>query len=88
MKDLVLLMAGIMPEEMLVEELEEFIRKYKINPTKENFKSLMVPCTLICSKVVLNGKSEDPIQAIVELEKEFDKIEHSRNLLIKDNQKQ
>lgn len=49
-KDLMLLMAEIMPEEMLLEQIQEKLTAYKITRSKEDKNILTMYCMLLLSK--------------------------------------
>jgi hypothetical protein len=62
---LITMLAGIMPEEMLLEQLEEAITKYKISGEIEE---LGLPCMLISTRIAANKHEGGVTQMIKEME--------------------
>ena len=71
---LVTMLAGIMPEEMLIEKLEESLAKYKISG---ELKDLGFPCMLIATRLTVN----DTEGGVTEVIKEMENLERADKLL-------
>ena len=78
MKELAVIVAGIMPKEKLIEMLEVEIQNWKNDPTKENFEKLGSTCAMVALKATM--PEGDP-GAVIDTIKEMDSIERARNLI-------
>ncbi len=56
--DLALMMAAIFPEELLIEQLEESLQAYKLNPNEDTKKKFAMHTALMSMKL-RNGDSMD-----------------------------
>jgi hypothetical protein len=61
MQDLLLLFAKVMPEEMIIEQIEESLTEYKITRTDEAKKKLTMYCMLMATKSGTEGKDIEQI---------------------------
>jgi hypothetical protein len=81
MKELFVLMAGIMPKEDLVKQLKESITEFEINDSEDNWNSLTMTCMLIATKRNIDSKEGSESEKMSEFMKDLDRAEKGRSLL-------
>ena len=72
MQDLLLLMAQLMPEEDLIEEIKSLSTEYTITKDEETKKKLQMYCTLLVTKEATQGKD------IAKISKELEETKRIR----------
>lgn len=75
MKELALMIAHILPEEKIIDELDKAIQKYKEDPTHENTSGVETFALLLISKKCSTGPD-----GIVGALKEMENVEKAHNL--------
>lgn len=60
--DIPLFMANAVPKGKLIDELEIAIKKYKSNPNEQNEKMVMVFCSLLMRKEIIETMGFDAVQ--------------------------
>lgn len=55
MKDLMLMLASVMPFDEMIEKLDKDIKAYKAAPTEDGKKSIQINCALILSKEAVDN---------------------------------
>lgn len=55
MHELMMMLSAAMPEEMIIQQIEETIAEYKVNPTKENRGKLGMLCMIFTSKEAIES---------------------------------
>jgi hypothetical protein len=81
MEELMLILAGAMPFEQLVESLRLDIEKYQQNPIEENKKGIEFYCFMLISKGAVNAKGYDQVMKDFEDIKEAKKVVDRMNNL-------
>lgn len=77
MKELFLLMASVMPEEMIIKELEKSIAEYKANPSNRVKSDLAFNCMLFSTK----HTSERMPGGVTEMIDRSEKMQQAMDLL-------
>ncbi len=72
MQEMLLMLAGIMPKESLIEQLEEAITEYKSTKSDDAWHKITIYCTLITTKSAI--PEGDPIGAITKMSAEMDQV--------------
>lgn len=71
---IVIMMIDAMSKEDIVEQIEQHLTKYKVNPNEENFKELGAACQMLATKDMISRKGFD--QAL----KDIESLEKLKNL--------
>ena len=74
--NLMLLLGQIMPEEVIIDKLEESIKEYKLNPSEDNRKSIGMHCALFNAKEI---GSQNGLESAMNEVNEFSKIKDRLN---------
>lgn len=69
MKTLEILLASIIPDEMLVHKLDEEIQQYKLDPSSDNMASLCATAAMLLTKHISGGTPQGAIKMAEEFEK-------------------
>ncbi|MGV0919755.1 hypothetical protein ACTS94_05110 [Empedobacter falsenii] len=77
MHQIAMMMAGMMPKEDLIEQLEDSIKEYKINPTDENWNSVSVMCSLIGARSIIDHNGGD-LEGVMKTVSEMDKLNKTK----------
>jgi hypothetical protein len=77
MKDLLLMLASVMPFQDIVNQLEKEIADYKADPTEENKKMLTITCVLLTSKHSIDNTKG----GVVEVMEQIDLLQQGKELL-------
>lgn len=77
MKNLMLLLASVMPTESIIEIIEKDLAAYKADPTPENIKKLTCTAMLLASKEVV-AASDGGVEKVI---KDMDRMHDGYELL-------
>lgn len=77
MHNLMLMLAAVMPEEMILEEITEALTSYKIDPTKEAKQKLLTSCMLFASKQA----AENAPKGVTGLMEDMDRMKATEDFL-------
>lgn len=61
MNDLLLMLASVMPKDMLINHLSKEIDEYKANPTDQQFEKIATIATLVSSKLIIDKEGIEKI---------------------------
>lgn len=76
MKELLVMMASITPEEVLLDELQENLDKYTTDGSEESKNSLLLTCQMF----ILKGVTSDSPQKAMDMIKDMNKFQKEREL--------
>lgn len=79
MKDLMLIIAAMMPIEEMIESLKQSINDYESDNSDDNLKKIQMNCSLILAKKVTGGDMEGAIKAC----EKIDRMEQANELFNK-----
>ena len=74
---MLLLMAAMMPESKIIEELTEACNEYKLVPTEDNKMKIVVSCTLLMTKASMK---KDGVEGYMEAKGEFESFSKKMKL--------
>jgi hypothetical protein len=67
MTELIMMMAKLLPEKELIDELEKYLIDYKADPSKENKDKLTLNCMMVAGRFATEGKgTEEVVSGIAE----------------------
>lgn len=81
MKELMVLLASAVPQEKLIEDLQEAASEAKLFPTKENVDHLLMQCQMF----IINHATDGKLKNASEMIKEMDKFEKRNKLFQTDS---
>lgn len=82
MKELALLLASVMTNEMIVEELEKGITAYKADPTKDSWAKLAMTCSLAMMKEATEPRGdESKAERLTKVMNDVDKLDRGAKLM-------
>ena len=81
MKELIIMAAAAMPEEVLLESLKEAIDEYKSVPSEQNQGHLAMSCMMLTLKFKLGDNTKDAVDMI----KDLDDIDNKMKLFNTNN---
>jgi len=73
MSAFIMMMASMMPIDKVLEMLEDSIKEYRINPSKENFKAVEAKCFLILNRGIIDDQGGG-IDAAMKISSEIDEM--------------
>lgn len=68
-----LMLASEMPIDELINEIEESIQKYRLDPSEKNFKMLNMRCFLLMSRAVVD-ENGGGIEGVMKVSKQKDEL--------------
>lgn len=77
MEQILFLMAAMMPEDKIIEELTDACSEYKLVPTAENKHKVLTYSTLLLTKATM---SKDGVEGFLQASAEFDKLQKAQSL--------
>lgn len=85
MQDLLLIFAGIMPFDELINQLDESIKEYRLTQSDDSRKKIEMYSHMIAAKSLVDMKSKESgngnTESIVDLIKEMDEAKKAMTLL-------
>lgn len=79
MIELGLIMAKILPSEVLIEELEERLKAYKITESKEDYQKFVTCCIMIAMKEATEHEGMESILEKIDRHKRLDETFDKKN---------
>ena len=79
MKEMMVMLAQIIPEEDLLEQLLEKIKEYQVNPNKSTKNILGIYCALLNTKFMVAEKGEG-FEAFMKTISELNELEEAQKL--------
>jgi hypothetical protein len=82
MKDLLLMLSSVMPEEMHIEQLEKALAEYKIDPSKDNRSKLALHCMMFTAKEAADatpGGVEEMMRKSDQLQQGYELLNPKKN---------
>lgn len=71
MEELLMIMAAMMPEATLIEQLTDSCDEYRIAPTEDNKAKIFVNCTVLMAK---HGMKKEGVEGYMEMKEQFEKF--------------